>query len=399
MNKIYKVLGLLACVSLVACSGKEEPVVETTATIANPVAGASFSVDQDIEVSLNLNKGTYGVDMAEYYANGNLIAVTDVSPFTYLAQVGNFPYGNVELKAVLRDTMNNVYTTPAVNFQITGEKLTGKESFASGIPSAVKVWNDRGEASWVACGDDGNDDSNSILTEKTTSFFSTVVEATSAAPCLEFYAKGCGMLTVSVNGTVCKSFLLSADWKPYRFVLSEGVATVRFAFKASGTNLPYAYVDDISMIATPGLEIGMYYQGGIIASLKGDHGSLLLPFDLSTNVKWGVVSDCLATGHYGAENTQRIVEKNADVYSAALLCDQLVCGGYDDWYLPSKDEMDALVGVIDQLGVLVGTYWTSSEHLGNNGGAWVQEFPQGTRSAVFKENLNAVRAMRDFVIR
>ena len=77
MNKIYKVLGLLACVSLVACSGKEEPVVETTATIANPVAGASFSVDQDIEVSLNLNKGTYGVDMAEYYANGNLIAVTD----------------------------------------------------------------------------------------------------------------------------------------------------------------------------------------------------------------------------------------------------------------------------------------------------------------------------------
>ena len=50
---------------------------------------------------------------------------------------------------------------------------------------------------------------------------------------------------------------------------------------------------------------------------------------------------------------------------AAKLCDDYKAGGYDDWFLPSLDELDVIFKASDNAaGLLIGEndeYWSSSE--------------------------------------
>jgi hypothetical protein len=69
-------------------------------------------------------------------------------------------------------------------------------------------------------------------------------------------------------------------------------------------------------------------------------------------------------------------------------------GGYDDWYLPSKDELDKLYLHQNAIGGFSGFYWSSSETYFTS--AWCQffftgeqtEFPKGVTSC----NVRAIRA-------
>ena len=71
--------------------------------------------------------------------------------------------------------------------------------------------------------------------------------------------------------------------------------------------------------------------------------------------------------------------------TAAGYASSLVCGGKDDWFLPSKDELDALYNVLaltdndltgnNSFGFTRGFYWTSSEY--NNETAWTQLWIDG----------------------
>lgn len=96
---------------------------------------------------------------------------------------------------------------------------------------------------------------------------------------------------------------------------------------------------------TLSFEIGQEYQGGIIFYLdnSGEHGLIALQNDLGT-AEWGCSANemPIAQGHTigtGKTNTQAIVDYcNEDVF-AAKLCADLVQNGYDDWYLPSIDEL------------------------------------------------------------
>ncbi len=63
----------------------------------------------------------------------------------------------------------------------------------------------------------------------------------------------------------------------------------------------------------------------------------------------------------GEANTQLIVDADSNA-SAAKYCDELVAYGFDDWYMPSYKEMEAVKKNIDKLPSIVGgMYWTSSE--------------------------------------
>jgi len=70
-------------------------------------------------------------------------------------------------------------------------------------------------------------------------------------------------------------------------------------------------------------------------------------------------------------------------------------GGYDDWYLPSKDELNklylnqALIG-----GFYADWYWSSSEV--NFGVAWVQSFANGSQASGVKSNSYNYRPIRTF---
>ncbi len=104
----------------------------------------------------------------------------------------------------------------------------------------------------------------------------------------------------------------------------------------------------------------------------------------------------------GQANTTAIVAKygTSDPYNytgnyAARLCDQYSYGGYNDWFLPSKDELNLMYqnrGVIG--GFAAHYYWSSSEYRSSN--AWYQYFYFGSQYYGLKSSNLRVRACRAF---
>ena len=98
----------------------------------------------------------------------------------------------------------------------------------------------------------------------------------------------------------------------------------------------------------------------------------------------------------GAANTQAIVAEYGDTepYAAKLAAD-LDHGGYDDWFLPSRDELAQMYlqrGVIG--GFASAYYWSSSES--DLFFAWVQNFGSGSWFQDDKDDAYRVRAARAF---
>ena len=158
------------------------------------------------------------------------------------------------------------------------------------------------------------------------------------------------------------------------------------------------------------LSIGDSYQGGIIFYIDntGEHGLIAAPSDQSAGIKWSNGNDTVrttATGIVvgtGKPNTRAIVDQLGPGNYAAILCDQLVLNGYDDWFLPSQDELKLLYDAKDKIGGFVeNTYWGSTDLLG-----WPYAYYAINLSFLtgkFKMNLNMnkpepnrVRAIRSF---
>lgn len=82
---------------------------------------------------------------------------------------------------------------------------------------------------------------------------------------------------------------------------------------------------------------------------------------------------------YGAVNTELIVSRNGPGRYAAAHVASRVIGGKDDWFLPSKDELNALYDWFALHGrpaMEKAPYWSSSENSANY--AWYQLFQDGT---------------------
>ena len=161
---------------------------------------------------------------------------------------------------------------------------------------------------------------------------------------------------------------------------------------------------------TPSIAIGESYQGGKIAYIlqAGDigydsnvpHGLIAAPSDQG-NAEWGCLgtpisgADGIAIGT-GAQNTIDIMNGCSTAGIAARLCGDLVFGGYSDWYLPSKDELNKLY--INRLaigGFEIYTYFSSTEY--DNSNAWSHYFDEGSQFSDGKNfNGRFVRAVRSF---
>lgn len=156
--------------------------------------------------------------------------------------------------------------------------------------------------------------------------------------------------------------------------------------------------------------IGKTYQGGIIAYLDTLDGTGLIaaPTDQSYGVDWGCEgtlisgADGTAIGT-GSQNTADILAGCSETNIAAYLCDTLTLGGYSDWFLPSKDELNKLYENIGQgnalgLGNVGGfaddDYWSSTEKADYD--AWRQYFSYGGQYSNYKTNDSNVRAVRAF---
>jgi hypothetical protein len=86
----------------------------------------------------------------------------------------------------------------------------------------------------------------------------------------------------------------------------------------------------------------------------------------------------------GKENTAKIVnyhEEKGQTGKAAQLSDALVYGGYDDWFLPSKSELDLMYRNLKSKGLggfSTGWYCSSSA---SSFGMWAQKFGNGEQNA------------------
>jgi TolB-like protein len=103
----------------------------------------------------------------------------------------------------------------------------------------------------------------------------------------------------------------------------------------------------------------------------------------------------------GKRNTQLIVEvlQREKIGGAAQYCDDLEYGGYTDWFLPSRDELDLMYRNLKEKGLggfVSGNYWSSSETNDGYWYAWIQVFSNGTQSGGDKRNSCSVRAVRQF---
>jgi len=152
--------------------------------------------------------------------------------------------------------------------------------------------------------------------------------------------------------------------------------------------------------------IGDTHQGGIVFYLDGNGGGLIAAPSDQSSATWGCYGQSIggtssAVGT-GAANTTAIVSGCSESAIAARICADLTLGGYTDWFLPSKDELNLMYKNIGQGNVLglgnVGnfanySYWSSSEF--DNHSAWLQNFywyqPNYT-----KNYSNYVRAVRAF---
>ena len=106
----------------------------------------------------------------------------------------------------------------------------------------------------------------------------------------------------------------------------------------------------------------------------------------------------------GAGNTEKIVAEfgNAEPYGnatdyAAKVCADYRGGGYDDWFLPSKDELNEMYQKLQRNnlgGFYEGSYWSSSEYSAIY--AWYQGFSGGTQGSIFRSYVYRVRPVRAF---
>ena len=164
---------------------------------------------------------------------------------------------------------------------------------------------------------------------------------------------------------------------------------------------------------TISLSIGDSYQGGKVAYIlvSGDpgydpntpHGLIAATTDQIGGIQWynGSYINTEATGTAigtGFSNTNKIITSQGEpaITYAAGLARAYKGGGYTDWYLPSKVELDLLQSNKGAIGGFYNFfYWSSSEV--DESKAWFQFFWNGRQYQNVKGELRPlVRAIRSF---
>ena len=168
-------------------------------------------------------------------------------------------------------------------------------------------------------------------------------------------------------------------------------------------------------------QVGDFYQGGVVFYIlqSGDtgyiagetHGLIAAVQDQSSGIRWdngsyvttGATGTAIGTG---SANTTAIISAQGatETSYAAGLAGAYTGGGYTDWFLPSKDELNKMYlnkATINTTAAAnsgsdftTDVYWSSTEYVLY--GAWGQGFVDGGQGNVYKNYPIRVRAVRAF---
>lgn len=165
----------------------------------------------------------------------------------------------------------------------------------------------------------------------------------------------------------------------------------------------------------PVVALGTPFAGGFFAgemTVNGERYALVVApksdgekMDLEYKKKDRSVADGTASDDDGLANTGCI---NDDNHPAAQFCRCLQIGCYNDWYLPSRDELMMLwrnlgprrqntpelfrEGAAEAF--TPDWYWSSTEHAQTSYGAWFVGFDTGYQANFLKNGPYGVRAVR-----
>lgn len=204
--------------------------------------------------------------------------------------------------------------------------------------------------------------------------------------------------------TTTKGFLLPRLTNPQVYAIAgpeEGLLVYNIDTKTLNIYNGTAWTDmnGNSMV----LAIGQTYAGGIIFQLdaSGYHGMVIQDYYLDS-APWGCSGTAIPGGDgtaigTGNQNTTDIITGCADSPTAAIYCSNSVTNGYEDWYLPSKDEIHLAASTLKPLGIGgFGTdnIWSSSEN--DDYSAWIFNGNTGTMISFGKSQTYYSRGVRSF---
>ncbi|HOZ53179.1 MAG TPA: prepilin-type N-terminal cleavage/methylation domain-containing protein [bacterium] len=109
---------------------------------------------------------------------------------------------------------------------------------------------------------------------------------------------------------------------------------------------------------------GNIYQGGVIFYLDSDWGLVIAEEDQGS-AKFSDVGGQADTNYFigsGENNTLAILAQLGHTTSAAKVCSDLSLSGYDDWFLPSRDELIEAFEEVSEEANIHGGHWSSSEY-------------------------------------
>jgi hypothetical protein len=177
------------------------------------------------------------------------------------------------------------------------------------------------------------------------------------------------------------------------------------------------YGNEISFETPEGVQIGDIIEGGVVFWLDPENTSngLVVAFEdvqgpeTQGTSKWGCYGTNVAGSQgsaigTGLQNTIDIIASNGTGncsinIGAAQICSSLDIDGYDDWFLPSIDELNEIYNNLDVLYTIegfkpfVGSYWSSTEE--SSFRAWRSSF-NNRKSFISKDTRSYVRAIRYF---
>jgi hypothetical protein len=153
--------------------------------------------------------------------------------------------------------------------------------------------------------------------------------------------------------------------------------------------------------ASISLQLRHEAHGGYVFAIENDIVAFISYPDELVKYVWGCYGDSTgATGTLigqGYTNTNTIVNDpcSNNTTIAATICDTTTNYGFDDWFLPSKDELNEMYIELKMQNIgnfYSEPYWTSSEI--NAYEAWTQSFDNGTPYQSSKNYESRVRPIR-----